>query len=117
MHKYFKSDEFTCKCCGSGEVDPLLISILDVVRARRECALKITSGYRCEKHNSEVGGVTNSYHTKGQAADIVPADGDVYSLAGELRSIAPANTCGIIIYSADGFVHFDIRAVEYSEVR
>lgn len=117
MHKYFKSDEFTCKCCGSCEVDPLLISILDVVRARRECALKITSGYRCEKHNSEVGGVTNSYHTKGQAADIVPADGDIYSLAGELRHVAPANTCGIIIYSADGFVHFDIRAVEYSEVR
>lgn len=117
MHKYFDQGEFVCKCCSSGEVDPLLVSILDVVRARRGCALTITSGYRCEKHNTAVGGVTDSYHTKGQAADIVPADGDVYSLAGELRHVAPPNTCGVIIYRLDGFVHFDLRAEDYSEVR
>jgi hypothetical protein len=32
--------------------------------------IKISSGYRCEKLNKAVGGVYNSQHLKGQAADI-----------------------------------------------
>lgn len=36
------------------------------------CGLKITSGYRCKKLNKAVGGVPNSAHLTGYAADIVP---------------------------------------------
>ena len=32
--------------------------------------LKITSGYRCEKLNTKVGGAKNSQHTSGEAADL-----------------------------------------------
>lgn len=35
----------------------------------------VTSGFRCAKLNSAVGGETNSQHKKGQAADIVTNEG------------------------------------------
>jgi hypothetical protein len=38
--------------------------------------IKISSGFRCERLNRAVGGVSNSQHTKGQAADIC-IDGDL----------------------------------------
>lgn len=38
--------------------------------------ISISSGYRCPKLNAAVGGVATSFHTRGQAADIVPAAGN-----------------------------------------
>ena len=44
--------------------------ILDVVRAHIGKPILVNSGYRCKKLNEMVGGVSNSMHTKGLAADI-----------------------------------------------
>ena len=44
---------------------------LQVVRDIIGLPIQITSGYRTPEHNAKVGGHKNSYHTKGQAADIV----------------------------------------------
>ncbi len=40
--------------------------------------VRMTSGYRDPQHNARVGGVANSYHTRGtgQAMDLVPAPGE-----------------------------------------
>ena len=38
-------------------------------------AIVVSSGYRCQKLNKAVGGVKNSSHVLGYAADIVPANG------------------------------------------
>lgn len=43
--------------------------ILDMVRTYIGKPILINSGYRCEKLNEIVGGVQNSMHTKGLAAD------------------------------------------------
>lgn len=43
---------------------------LEVIRIAMGTPLYITSGYRCEKLNAEVGGVPNSLHMEGRAADI-----------------------------------------------
>lgn len=43
--------------------------ILDMVRVHMEKPIYINSGYRCKKLNEMVGGVSNSMHTKGLAAD------------------------------------------------
>lgn len=40
-------------------------------------ALIITSGYRCPELNARVGGSPTSAHQTGNAADIVPANGEV----------------------------------------
>lgn len=44
--------------------------ILDPLRRIHQQPIVITSGYRCAKLNKAVGGVSNSWHTKGNAADI-----------------------------------------------
>lgn len=43
--------------------------ILDIVRVYIGKPILINSGYRCKKLNEMVGGVQNSMHTKGLAAD------------------------------------------------
>jgi uncharacterized protein YcbK (DUF882 family) len=64
----------------------------------------VVSGYRCERYNHKVGGVPNSYHTQGLAADIAVADSNE-----RFRLVQAALACGIRrigIYRT--FVHLDI---------
>lgn len=44
--------------------------VLDPLRRIIKKPIIITSGYRCEKLNKAVGGVSNSWHQQGNAADI-----------------------------------------------
>lgn len=44
--------------------------VLDPLRRLYGKPIIITSGYRCKELNKKVGGVTNSWHTQGNAADI-----------------------------------------------
>lgn len=44
--------------------------VLDPLRRIIQTPITITSGYRCSALNKAVGGVSNSWHTKGNAADI-----------------------------------------------
>lgn len=44
--------------------------VLDPLRRILQTPIIITSGYRCAALNKAVGGVTNSWHTKGNAADL-----------------------------------------------
>lgn len=48
----------------------LVANILDPLREAWGKPLRVSSGYRCQKLNSAVGGVKNSQHLTGQAADI-----------------------------------------------
>lgn len=47
-----------------------IMYILDIVRGHIGKPILVNSGYRCKKLNEIVGGVQNSMHTKGLAADI-----------------------------------------------
>lgn len=69
--KYFKPDEFACKCgCGVHEVSVALIVRLELLRRIVNRPLVITSGRRCVSHNEAVGGASMSRHLYGRAADI-----------------------------------------------
>lgn len=73
--KSFKLEDFKCGCGGkycTGYPKVLDIQLLKNLQAVRDKygATTITSGLRCSKHNSAVGGVWNSYHKKGKALDI-----------------------------------------------
>ena len=50
--------------------------VLEPLRVAMNEPIKIGSGFRCEKLNKAVGGVYNSQHRKGQAADLC-IDGDI----------------------------------------
>lgn len=76
MAKYFKAEEFSCKCgCGENYVDPHFLEMLDEARERAGIPFHVTSGYRCAMHNRAEGGVKASAHTKGLAADIAVNNG------------------------------------------
>ena len=51
----------------------LVEEVLDPARKAFGKAIKVNSGYRCALKNKAVGGVPNSQHLKGEAADIAPA--------------------------------------------
>ena len=48
----------------------LVIRVLQPLREAYNEAMNINSGYRCPELNKAVGGVVNSQHTKGEAADV-----------------------------------------------
>lgn len=74
--KYFKISEFLCRCgCQMpasvrSNIAALTDNTLDPAREAFGAPVDVTSGYRCAKHNAVVGGVKNSQHQVGQAADL-----------------------------------------------
>ena len=72
--KNFTLDEFKCKCCGVQHMDGIFLAMLDNARDYASVPFKITSGYRCPKHNADVGS-TSANHTSGKASDIECKDG------------------------------------------
>ena len=48
----------------------LVHCVLDPIREHWGLPIRVTSGYRCPELNAEVGGVEDSYHMDGCAADI-----------------------------------------------
>jgi len=74
--KYFKLSEFDSPdMVGSGEaMDKEFLSRLDQARSLADTSFRITSGFRTLEHNKKVGGVENSSHTIGHAADIACTD-------------------------------------------
>ena len=110
LSEHFNSIEFDCRCgCGGlsngAGVDPKLVALLE--RMRKACGkpLVLSCGYRCPRHNADVGGVPNSQHVYGTAADVQTPKGMT-----PFELFAIADDCG-----ADGIglyswgVHVDVR--------
>lgn len=105
--EHFKEKEFACRCCGKVEYDIKLIAKLECLRsAIGNKPIIINSGYRCESHNKNVGGVEGSYHLQGKAADIF-IKGDMNELA--IMADRIFNTSGVGIYKKQNFIHVDVR--------
>ena len=67
----FSKSEFACKCgCGVDKVDKKFLWELQLCREGAGISFKITSGYRCPKHNKEIGGSETSDHLRGEGVDI-----------------------------------------------
>lgn len=72
---HFTTDESSCSCgCGFGSrpshVSAELLVELELMRAALARPVYVSSWCRCPTHNQNVGGVENSAHTRGSAADI-----------------------------------------------
>lgn len=71
LSEHFSKKEFACKCgCGEWDVDPQLVKICEGIRTEINMPLRVNSGRRCKENNTRAGGVPNSYHTQGKAADL-----------------------------------------------
>ncbi len=69
---YFTQKEFQCKCgkCDGGSMDADFVDKLNQARHLAQTSFVITSAYRCEAHNKNVGGKPDSAHLRGKAVDI-----------------------------------------------
>lgn len=81
--RYFRRAEFRCQCggkyCNGFPAEPVeeTVRMADEIRRRAGVPLKVNSGVRCTRHNSDVGGVWNSLHLTGQAIDLAPIGGNI----------------------------------------
>ena len=108
----FSRSEFQCKgenCCGkSAPVHPDLVDGLQELRDRVKRSLIINSGFRCRRHNKEIRGEENSFHTLGMAADVAcPKGMTPYELATIAVKIPQFRDGGIGIYQS--WIHVDVR--------
>lgn len=104
---HFKVREFACND-GSDVIliDERLVRILEQIRVYSGVSVKITSGYRTAAYNKRIDGATNSQHTKGTAADIVTSGRTPDQIARFAQAIGAG---GVGLYTAQRFVHVDVR--------
>ena len=110
LSDHFAANEFACHCCGQGGtgMNPRLIELLEQLRANiGGLSLHINSGYRCPSHNAEVGGVPNSQHVLGTAADVAVPDGMSFGDFQWYVDQLPFD--GIGLYPHQDFCHVDVR--------
>lgn len=113
--KYFKKSEFACKCgkyCNGypAEIDMGMVRISDEIRARIGKPITINSGLRCKTHNANVGGVSNSQHLLGKAADLGCPAGCTPTQMASIAEEIMGDTGGIGTYSWG--IHIDTRSTK-----
>ena len=111
---HFNLPEFACPCCNLVMLHPKLLAKLIELRNILERQVYITSGYRCPKNNQKVGGVVNSYHRIGLAADIQAKDISLIDLLGYAEKI---DFNGIGFYEKKNFLHLDVRPTKRTRWR
>lgn len=105
LSEHFSEAEFACRCCGKVRVNMFLINMLEKLRAELGGRpIAITSGFRCAKHNKQVGGAAASRHLTGSAADIVVSGTDPDAAAAAAEKLG---FTGVGRYRT--FTHVDVR--------
>ena len=70
--KNFSESELACSCCGKNEMTQETVDALQALRESIGKPLRLSSAYRCPKHNSKVSSTGKTGpHTTGKAIDIV----------------------------------------------
>ena len=115
LTKNFSHAEFQCKS-GAQMPDDVkqniqkLANSLQVLRDHLGKPITINSAYRSPEHNAKIGGVRNSQHVQGKAADIAVQGMTTRQVATEIEKLIAS---GQMLQGAIGiyptFVHYDIR--------
>lgn len=110
--RYFKREEFRCKCGGRycngypAEMQEAVVKIADTARAHFGRPAHVVSGLRCEKWNEHEKGVANSQHMYGEAVDL-KIDGVDSETLRQFVSKQPGHRYSYRINATN--VHFDIN--------
>ena len=118
MTKNFSKEEFDCN---DGSEMPIniyhnMVKVANQLQTLRNFLNKpihINSAYRSEEYNASIGGVSNSQHIMGRAADIVikgMTPIEVSEVIEDLIKKGDMLQGAIGIYSS--FVHYDIRGTK-----
>lgn len=110
--EYFDRSEFKCKCGGKycngypSEPDERMVKIADQLRKNLGVPITIVSGLRDRQWNAVQGGVENSQHMYGEAADIYAKGVSQSRVEAELDKIGGVRYHYAIASSNN--VHFDV---------
>jgi hypothetical protein len=111
--EFFSKKEFRCKCGGKycngypAEIDLTMVRYADEIRRRIGKPIGVNSGLRCSQWNQIQGGVSNSQHRYGTAADLGKPSGVSVAEMAAIAEDVMGNTGGIGIYSWG--IHIDSR--------
>ncbi len=103
----FTLEELQCPCCKTGELKPEMLTRLQAIRDFLGFPLMINSGFRCQKHNQEIGGKISSFHLTGEAIDIGTNHLNSTEKHHLMKAAIHFGFGGIGIYP--NFVHLDLR--------
>jgi len=111
LTKNFQLYEGECHgkdCCGHAViVMPALWERLQDLRSRLGIPITLACGFRCAKHNEEIGGSEDSDHLRGEAADvIVPPEMATLEAAQHCIAVGFAN---VGYYPRRGIIHASVR--------
>lgn len=107
--EHFLMSEYACDCAGycdgwPADMDPELLGKVEALRCYFDQPVIITSGVRCERRNAEVGGIENSWHLSGHAADLYCPGMSCDEVAAAARALG----LGVIEYPDRQFDHVEI---------
>ena len=110
--RYFKKEEFRCKCggklCNGFPMEPerTLVRLADRVRGHFGVPMIVSSGVRCEKHNANVGGAAGSRHKLGKAMDFCVKGKSAHQVLAFVQSQPEVRYAYAIDQS---YVHMDVN--------
>lgn len=124
ISEHISALEYSCRCCSSfppswiggepTEAHKRLFTDFEEIRQAWGKPIVINSGYRCIKHNQEVGGEPCSIHIAGLALDLSPFNDErAEDLLNIILKMKPYLRVGY--YQKKNFLHID-RAWEISPI-
>lgn len=119
LSKHFTAQDFRCKCGRKHEIliDTDLVDLLEKLFIELNAdKVYVQSGYRCPKHDKEVGGSGKGSHTEGKAGDVyytkdgkrIPSAFICVSLENMKDYYGIGYRCGGVL-NTRGTTHVDVR--------
>ena len=104
----FNREEYACKCgCGRDNIKDELAASVQLVRDKIKRGIVITSGIRCEAHNTTIKATPSSSHIDGWAADLAyNGSAERYQLLNAVMQVF--DRVGI----AKTFIHVDVDSTK-----
>ncbi len=109
ISEHFLYSDFICPCCDRIKIVPGLYQHIALMEQMAELSgreILVTSGYRCKRHNREIGGAPGSWHLL-FATDITVDGGDETALSELYNMAVDIGFGGIGLYETH--LHLDLR--------
>tara|TARA_Y100000034_G_C6767421_1_gene342177 strand:+ start:115 stop:582 length:468 start_codon:yes stop_codon:yes gene_type:complete len=119
---HFSDNELACRCCKVATMQPAFMESLERIRVEMNRPLKLSSAFRCSKHNQEVSSTgPNGPHTDhgegGQAVDVQISGADALRLV-EVAKKYGMTGIGVKQNGPAGkrFIHLDNLGISYTKL-
>lgn len=102
---YFSQDELKCKCgCGVNKFSTVTLARLNALREAVGHALIVSSAYRCQRHNTQIGATQT--HATGHAVDILCSNKLAHKILTEATRLGFTGI-GVSQKGVERFLHLD----------